>query len=155
MPKTNKTLIYVVLILSSAILFYSCKKETQKTKTELLTNGTWVIKSYTINPGINFGTGLVTNIYSTLASCEKDNITQFLTNQTYTITEGATKCNATDPQVLESGTWKFTNNEQNLELNSGSPTSFTINSLTDNNLDISLVENIAGTNYTFTIGYSH
>jgi hypothetical protein len=54
------------------------------------------------------------DVYAQLQACEKDNIVKVQSNGTYTIDEGATKCNAADPQIAETGNWTFSNNETKL-----------------------------------------
>ena len=71
--------------------------ETNKSKT-------WVIVSGTIDGAASSPTSLVFN------ACFLDNTYTFRNNagQNYDVREGATKCNSTDPDITESGSWAFT-----------------------------------------------
>jgi hypothetical protein len=52
--------------------------------------------------------------------CELDDIYRFNSNKTFTVEEGATKCNTTDPQIKESGPWRFNAAETKLYLGTDS-----------------------------------
>lgn len=56
------------------------------------------------------------DLYAQMDACEKDDILKISSNGTYTLDEGATKCVSTDPQIIESGSWSFSNNETKLIL---------------------------------------
>ncbi|MGQ0737545.1 MAG: lipocalin family protein [Bacteroidota bacterium] len=114
-------------------LFSSCDKDdnTPKTKRELLTQASWKFKSATING--SDASGLI-------ATCEKDNILFFAAAGTGNINEGATKCNATDPDSVPF-TWSFSQNETVINLSSafitGGETNVTLVSLTETELVVS------------------
>ena len=90
-------------------LFSSCKKEddTPKTKTELLTQASWKYKSATVA-----GTP-----YNNFNSCQKDNILSFSVSGNGAMDEGATTCNAGDPQSMPF-TWVFQNGETLIQFSS-------------------------------------
>jgi hypothetical protein len=46
--------------------------------------------------------------------CEADDITAFKTDSTWSLDNGSTKCNTSDPQVIETGTWSFTSDQMQL-----------------------------------------
>lgn len=111
-------LLSVILFVTSSIIISSCKKDEgndnqqkTKTKTELLTQGTWILKAETVDPALSINGTQVTNLYAQLDDCDKDDITDLKSDKTYTIEEGATKCNQTDPQVIEDGHWNFNSDE--------------------------------------------
>jgi hypothetical protein len=96
------------LILACSLLFGACKKNNdkdntpaQKTKTELISTGTWKFSSATVGG---------TNVSAFLQSCQKDNTMTFTATGTGTVDEGATKCNGGDPQTSPF-TWNFASNE--------------------------------------------
>jgi hypothetical protein len=91
------TLSVLVLICAS---FSSCKKD-KKDKNELLTEKTWIVvkQEAKTDPGDWQDD---TNSYD---ACELDNITRFLADGSYQITEGATKCDPSDPDTYEAGVW--------------------------------------------------
>jgi hypothetical protein len=77
-------------------------------KTGLLTGAKWKISAHTITPGVDEdGDGvLTTNLFSSEGSCTQDDVTQYSANGKWSVDEGATKCDPSDPQV-ETGTWKL------------------------------------------------
>lgn len=76
-------------------------------KSALLTGAKWKISSHTVTPGVDEGDGiLVTNLMTPDAACVHDDFTQYTANGKWSVDEGATKCDASDPQI-ETGTWKF------------------------------------------------
>ena len=122
---------FSILLLSSVILF-SCKKD-KDSKTELLTSRTWHITQfqYRENTTDPWDIELVTD------QCELDNIFTFLTSGTYTYTEGPTKCDPADPDLIDTGTWMFINDESGIRLTSaGDVIDFTIEQLDNNTLMI-------------------
>ena len=84
----------------TSFIFTSCDKDSPaKTKTQLITQSSWKVKSATVNG----------NPYS-LQACQQDNIYTFASTGSGTTDEGATKCNGGDPQTT-SFTWSFQTNE--------------------------------------------
>jgi hypothetical protein len=148
-----------------AFLISSCKDEEEvknnvkntapKTKTQLLTEGHWMIVEGTISPDIIIdipAIGLIDTIsdyFELLASlgqgqdCYKDNQLWFLKDSTVVNDEGPTKCNGTDPQQTPGGTWMFVENETKLEVKGNSNFDLiqagpmTIQELTDSTLQVS------------------
>ncbi|MCF8367689.1 MAG: lipocalin family protein [Bacteroidales bacterium] len=100
------------LLSFAVILLSSCSKsddepagDTPKTTTEKLTSGNWKVTAMTIDPGINFFGTIYTDFYAQMEACEKDDLIKFNSNGTITDDEGATKCDANDPQATTEGTW--------------------------------------------------
>jgi hypothetical protein len=77
-------------------------------KTYLISQSTWRFSTATVS-GID--------ISSSLPACQRDNILRFMTNGTGTIDEGATKCNAGDPQT-SNFTWNFLTSETQIFISS-------------------------------------
>ncbi len=137
----------------------SCKKDDdpvpQKTKTELITLGNWKfvkVESRTTP------TGAWSDAGGLLQACEKDNINVIRTNATYEINEGATKCSAADPQIVESGTWAFQTNETELKqtpTGSSSSNVYGIEQLTETTLILTYSEAFLGTTYYFRATFGH
>lgn len=105
----------LLLVSAFAILAFSaCKKD--KTKTELLTDGSWKMTAASISPAQDFnGDGVPDDFFQTFPACEKDNVLTFKEGGTWVDDEGATKCDAADPQST-TGTWAFKENESKIEL---------------------------------------
>ena len=51
-----------------------------------------------------------------IRNCQKDNYYQFNSDGAYQLNDGPTKCAPTDPQIIETGTWSFLDNETKLQL---------------------------------------
>lgn len=122
---TLKTLGVITLLL---ILATACKKKNeQKSKTELLTQKEWLISKS--EEKINAGAWA--DDFPTWDACEKDNKIVFRTNNTMEENEGATKCVTTDPQIVYTSTWAFTDSETKITT---SGQSGTIDLLNEDNL---------------------
>src|SRR5438309_5523715 len=106
------------LIVASALcLMMSCKKNntSEPSKTDTISEKPWKFSS----GGIDYNKdGTVDLNFSTLAiipPCVLDNTASFKSDGTGIADEGATKCNAADPQTSPF-TWSFTNNGQSLHV---------------------------------------
>lgn len=107
----NKMILHQVSNGSEFIATY--EKHLAYTKTQLLTTNTWTIASIIEErPGSQ-----PSDIFTTFAPCEKDNRFIFKTNGTYDIDESSMKCAPSDPQLMDTGNWQFTNNETQLSVN--------------------------------------
>jgi len=109
------------LLFCGAILLFTaaCKKNdddnNNKTKTENLTTGNWYLRSSTFTMSI-MGVDSTYDGMADMEACEKDNFYTFLGGGVAKMDEGATKCDASDPQT-ETGTWALLNNETKLAIN--------------------------------------
>ena len=76
---------------------------------EILTEqGNWIINTSVIDPPVVFGLGEVTDYLTFTDDCRKDDLIEYAFFGgvgTYTIREGATKCNQVDNDVFEVGDW--------------------------------------------------
>jgi hypothetical protein len=108
------------LVILSVAVIAGCKKDDNKnnavTKTQLLTSGGWKLTSDYYDPSVDYdGNGTkeneVINFYS---PCDKDDVLTFKTNGTVVSDEGATKCDPTDPQIISTTNWRFSDNETKL-----------------------------------------
>jgi hypothetical protein len=77
----------------------------------LLTDHGWRLTTFLEN-GVNMTTAY-------FAPCELDDIFTFSTDYNYTIDEGPSKCDPANPQIIETGTWAFGNNQNMLILDPG------------------------------------
>ena len=109
--------IFLVLIIMTTL--FSCKKDegtttnpTTKTKTQYLTQKSWRDSIVLSRPDTNQAWTTVN-----FMPCRLDDITNFKTDFSWSYENGATKCNTTDPQIWETGTWSFTTNETHLNYN--------------------------------------
>lgn len=85
-----------------------------------------------------------------IQDCQKDNIITFTSNGNGTIAEGATKCNAGDPDTVPF-TWSFQNNETILNI-SAELIAFGSNDMTLVRLTASVL--VVTVNYTPPVGPS-
>lgn len=152
------TLFSTLLLVMTVMIIVSCKKDKDddssgKTKTELLTTGSWKLTAYTSNPGQDWdGNGSIeTNIFNVMDACEKDGYSTFNTNGTVENNEGPLKCDALDPQS-ETNSWSFADNETKL-LEDGYPV--TLLELTTATLKVrdTFVDN--GVTYTIELTFGH
>jgi hypothetical protein len=95
------------VILACSLLFASCKKKNDddnnpkgKTKTELISTGTWKFSTATVS-GIPVSSGI--------DACQKDNILTFTSTGTGTIDEGGNKCSGNEQ--ISPFTWNFASSE--------------------------------------------
>ena len=155
--KQTIQLAVLLLAMTAVTTFVACKKDKDnpagKTKTELLTTGSWKMTAFTTNPADDFdGDGdLETNYFDYIPGCVKDDITTFKTNGTADVDEGATKCDPLDPQT-ESITWSFTNNETKVEIDGAE---YTLVELTATTIKVSDTYVFGTTTYTDEITFSH
>lgn len=138
-----------VVLLTSFNTLSSCKKHsTTLTQNEtLLTQHGWVVAS--IHQKVN-NSGWV-DIFSPLQTCKKDNRTFFNPNHSIVLDEGTIKCNSSDLQTIQYGTWEFASNETTLS--STSPSGINIESSISRLDDTSLImlnKQISGTDTTIT-----
>ena len=146
----------LLLVMAGILPFQACKKDeddTPKTKTELITTGTWKMTAYTINPAadLDLDGDTETNVFDYIDGCVKDDVTTFKTNGTAEGDEGASKCDALDPQTY-SLTWSFASNETKINLDGNE---FNLVELTATKLRISssFVDNAV--TYTEEVSFGH
>jgi len=156
--KSKIKLIVLLLMISVITPTLSCKKEKDensfKTKTELITTGSWKRTALVSTPAYDWNADgtFDTNILNTMFPCEKDNFETYQTNGMVVTDEGATKCNSSDPQTW-SVTWAFGDNETKLIWDGNDV--YTLLELTETNLKFqsTFVEN--GVTYTQVETYGH
>ncbi|MDH7462279.1 lipocalin family protein [Chitinophagaceae bacterium 26-R-25] len=157
---TNFTKRAVLVILAVAVIV-GCKKDDKNngsSKTQLITSGNWKVTSDYYDPAVDWdGDGHTENeVFSLYSACDKDDILVFKTDGSLTFDEGASKCDPSDPQVIETTSWKFSNNETVLLVGpSGSETSVQLLELSSTTLKIKVPFTAQGVNYTETTTYSH
>ena len=145
---------YALLILVSVAVIIACKKSsdnnnTTKTKTQLITSATWKFDNAKVAGA---------DISAFLDACDKDNTVTFTSNGSGTADEGATKCDAADPQSVPF-TWTFENNETTLQASAplfpGGNGTFTIITLNDTQLVVSQDIDVSGSSQNAVITMKH
>ena len=143
-------------LLALSLVFTGCKKDKKEdpSPTALLTNKNWVLTAETVDPPLPFGGTTITDVYAQLSACSKDDISKFTTPNVYTVDQGATKCNASDPQTV-TGTWVLSSDQKTVTTTDASGTiSFTILSLTSSELKVKGAEIQGGVTYNVTATYT-
>lgn len=143
--KRTATYFFGILLLTATLA--SCKKDKQS-KTELLTDKSWKI----IKAEVKSGSGPFVDFFQMEDDCTKDDLQTFFTNNTYQITEGATKCDSGDPDLIDSGSWALTENETMLSIDGEENT---IEQLDKNTLVVSYTATVSGTVYVSRITFAH
>jgi len=143
-------LFIVLLATCTALSFASCKKEDAASKKELLTTGTWKVVALTAQAG-----PVTYDLYKEMDDCDKDDYLTFKPDGVIEYNAGATKCEEDDAQV-ETGTWKFTDNETKLVMGEGEEKQeATILSLTKSELKVSTTETESGITATVIATFKH
>ncbi|MEJ8844218.1 hypothetical protein WG954_17625 [Lacibacter sp. H375] len=131
LKSTVKLLPFLFLLLFAA---NSCKKKNdQKSKTQLITEKSWIVSNDEYRVGTNPNW---TSEYVNYSACEKDDFLKFEANNTGVANAGALKCGA-EPQTLPFN-WSFTDSETKLSLQGES---YKIEQLTESTLVISYEDN--------------
>lgn len=137
------------------VVMVSCGDDDPKPKTteELLQGATrgWVTTSVTISPALSFGGTSITDLFSILDACDKDDVVIFTSGTNYSI-ENPQKCEASEPTIWESGTWTLSADKKTIRFvpTGDSPYELQIQELTESTLRGTVVEAINGVNYTLT-----
>jgi len=155
-PKTHLASLLILIV--AAIAFISCKKDNseskQKTKTELLTTGSWKRTALISNPAYDwYGDGtFATDVLSVMKPCELDNLDTYRPNGIWELNEGPTKCDQGDPQTWTLS-WAFADNETKLIFDGYDE--YILDELTETTLKFhsTFVEN--GVTYTQVETYGH
>lgn len=105
---------FTIYIFIMAILFTSCSKDkaSASNNPQFISASSWYYSNAQIDQN-NDGVGDVAVPPSIVLPCYTDNFLTFNVNGTGVLDEGATKCNASDPQTV-SFSWNFTNSEKNI-----------------------------------------
>ena len=101
------------LLFAFVLITSGCSKSAE----DKLTGHAWVITSLKGAQG-----GFTVDIFALTEACTKDDETTFNENGTVTVDEGASKCNSTDPQTYDGGTWVLSEDEKTLSMTSDGTT---------------------------------
>jgi len=143
MKKLN---LYLMVVLFSLSLF-SCKKDEKTAKENII--GKWMMTAMTISPAQNG----VTDMFSSMDACGKDDLTIFNADGTITNDEGVIKCNASDPQTSSGGTWALSADGKSVTITSPGQAAqvATIVTLSSTSLVVKTTMVEGGVTYTMTI----
>src|SRR5688500_12114377 len=141
----------VIRILFFLLVAYSlntaCQKDdtpppSTKSVAERLTQQTWIFQEAGLDGDKN---GTVDQQDPYLQACKKDNLVTFSANGTGVNDEGATVCNAGDPQTIPF-VWSLSNGDKNLTVDN---TTVTIQEITDNTMKVYFDTLVLGTTYRY------
>jgi len=114
-------------------MFAACSKENDPaplTPEQLIvTPKGWVYTSITVNPAVQIpGLPPFTDFFASLDPCVKDDILFFTSDLKYKADNGAIKCDPSDTQIQDQGTWSFNPAKTiiTIDSNDGDPTEATI-----------------------------
>jgi hypothetical protein len=157
---TIKTLTFVLLVAAA----FSCKKSNDsapsKSKTEYLTSSAWKIQDAAMDANTNGSIDAGESVKDAfLDDCFLDNTITFKTDNTSTVDEGGTKCDAGDPQTA-SYAWHFENSEANITttdplINALSNGSAKVLQLDDTNMKLSVNSTLFGTPVVYLLLLKH
>jgi hypothetical protein len=120
----KKQLFATITCIFCLAILNSCKKDNPVEATKTLV-GKWKQTAGAYSPAY-FGE---TDYFSSYLSCEKDDIIEFKTDNTFEFTEGTTKCDASDPQVVFSGNYTVNEGLTSITMN-GEPSDIELTSTT-------------------------
>ena len=127
-------------LIAAVLLISSCKKDDEKTRTEIITGSTcWKLSKIEEKDG-----GVYVDVTSSdYDPCELDDCARFNADGTYILNDSGEKCTgSTDP--IEEGTWSLSNSDQTLTIIAdGFPIVATIESISESQMVITF--NIFGT----------
>ncbi|GGF07896.1 lipocalin family protein [Hymenobacter cavernae] len=157
----NKFSFTLCAILATTLSLSSCDTNKDKeeakpaTKTEMLTDKTWMLSALTTNPARTMNGKQVTDLFPYVEDCTLDDVLSFSKPNVYHFEEGATKCSTNDPQSL-TGSWAFQEDETVLATTFPGYTGNTYNivSLDNSTLKLKAITTINGTKYTQTFTYT-
>jgi len=148
------------LLITAIIAAFSCKKNNndnvvpKKTKTELITAGSWKRTALISTPAYDWNANGIsdTNVLNIMFPCEKDNFETYYSNGTVVTNEGPSKCYASDPQTWTVA-WRLADNETKLIWDVDDE--YTLIELSETTLKFksTFVEN--GVSYTHVETYGH
>ncbi|MEZ5031200.1 MAG: lipocalin family protein [Saprospiraceae bacterium] len=126
-----------ISILATALTMGACKKDDDsKSARDILIEGKWDVTSAKVNPGIEIFPGVViSDLLIDEDPCDADDLTIFNADGTSTIDEGPTKCDPSDPQTYNNGSWSLSSDEKQLTIDiDGEEITFNIASISDTQL---------------------
>ncbi len=107
---------FFVLFLGAMATLSSCKKDDkQVTPQNLISAKPWIVTGATVDG---------TDAYGSLASCVRDDVFRYNADGSYTLEEGDSKCDASDPQIFARGNWTYDESTQVLVMTQTSGAGF-------------------------------
>jgi len=143
----KKNLSAISLLLFLILISWSCKKPDPTPvgiNSELISK-TWKLTDITVNGVTSF---------STLPSCTTDDLFIYTKAGKYTHDEGATKCDSSDPQIVETATWSLQQNLLKYDYPDGTSEAFVISQVTATTLKFNYTVNVGGNSAPIVVTYT-
>jgi hypothetical protein len=144
----------LALITLSAILILSigCSKDdTQPTASELFS------KSWIQTDLLTTVNGITESVFDDeYELCEQDNVYNFKSDGTFTVTENTTKCDPLDPDQVTSGTWTLLEDGKKITIDpiDEDPQTLDIDELSSTSMKVSVTDNSIGIPVKATLVFS-
>jgi len=128
-------------ILAALLALAGCGDDPAPIHEEELTSGTgkWKLTALTVKAAGQSG-----DAYADMDACEKDNIFFFNADGTYQYQSGVTKCDVSEPAIIEAGTWEITGKNLIIQIGTDDPESLVIKLLNATTLKTTLSVDIFG-----------
>jgi hypothetical protein len=143
-----------ILTVSLLLIVSSCSKndEPSATKAQMIARN-WKQTDLLASQA---GTPAVSIFDTFFEPCNKDDIWQFKADGTYIVVEGASKCDAADPDTVSTGTWQLTDNDTKIIIDDAGEPAQTLNivELTNTSFKLSGTETISNVVVTATIVFT-
>lgn len=140
----------ILSVFAATALFSSCKKEDKKVGPTSATFSAIADKKWQLSAQTYTYAGTTYDGYASLPSCQKDNLWIMKSDKTSEGDEGATKCNASDPQTKSAGTWELRSGDTELFVKDFGGSSVGVNDITFTILEASATT--LKLKYTTTVG---
>lgn len=110
---------FVIPFLCFLLFITACKKDPvvkqeQKSPLELLTNSS--SKSWKVRDGKAKQNGLEVNLIASQNPCITDNIIKLYSDFTYEFSEGASKCDPNDPELILKASWQLSSDAKTVTI---------------------------------------
>jgi hypothetical protein len=140
---------YVVALATVLTNLSGCDPDEDKPKFDKSNlHGNWKLTALTAKAG-----GVEEDAFKDLEACTTDDIFAYNSDGTHVHTEGQTKCESTDPDQVDAGTWSISN-DRFLYTNDDGTTTSKILTLTATSFSIQIDIEFLGTNVTLTSTYT-
>lgn len=144
----------IYLTLSVLLLFSACDKDENSpnglTKMDLITAQSWLVQSAILDPGIQMGGFSLTNVYTMVEACAKDDYFTFESTGIASLDQGTDVCDANLPQTI-SNNWEF--NEEGTKLIFNPPLQYNLNGV--GTLELSEVNLLEVSEATLVINFEY
>lgn len=142
---------FQIATLTGLVILGACGDDPAPIREEELTSdgGEWKLTALSVK-----ALGQTGDAYADLEDCEKDNIFYFADDGTYQYQVGATKCDVSEPNILESGTWVIEGKNLIITITGEDPEAVEILLLNSTTLKCRITVDFFGVSTTVTSTYT-